>query len=52
MTSDSLARLEQMRNQIVFDSQGALSRAELQRLRQYWGDITQILIDESRGTIE
>jgi len=43
MTSEAREKLEQMRDQIVFDAQGALSRAELQRLRQYWGDITQIL---------
>ena len=43
MSEHSLERLEQMRRQIIFDAQGALSRAELQRLRQYYGDLTQII---------
>jgi hypothetical protein len=46
MTSENLDRLREMQRQIEFDAQGALSRAELQRLRQYWGDIQQVLDNE------
>ena len=46
MTSESLNRLREMQRQIEFDAQGALSRAEMQRLRQYWGDIQQVLDNE------
>lgn len=46
MTSDNLERLREMQRQIEFDAAGALSRAELQRLRQYWGDIQQVLDNE------
>lgn len=46
MTSENLERLREMQRQIEFDAQGALSRAELQRLRQYWGDIQAVLDHE------
>lgn len=46
MTSENLDRLRTMRAQIEWDAQGALSRAELQRLRQLWGDLSVIIADE------
>lgn len=46
MSDDNLNRLRTMQKQIEFDAGGALSRAELQRLRQYWGDIQQVLDSE------
>lgn len=46
MSDDSLNRLREMQKQIEFDATGALSRQELQRLRQYWGDIQQVLDSE------
>lgn len=46
MSDDSLNRLREMQRQIEFDAQGTLSRAELQRLRQYWGDLQAVLDDE------
>lgn len=46
MSESSLDRLRTMQKQLEFDATGALSRAELQRLRQLWGDIQQILDNE------
>lgn len=46
MTSESLDRLREMQRQIEFDAAGTLSRAELVRLRQYWGDIQTVLDNE------
>lgn len=43
MSEAARERLQEMKRQIEFDAQGALSRAELQRLRQYWGDIDTVL---------
>lgn len=48
MTSENLDRLREMQKQIEFDATGALSRAELQRLRQYWGDLQKVLDNEPR----
>lgn len=48
MSDDNVAKLREMQRQIEFDATGALSRAELQRLRQYWGDIQQVLDNEPR----
>jgi hypothetical protein len=38
-----------MQRQIEFDAAGTLSRAELQRLRQYWGDIQKVLDTDAAG---
>lgn len=46
MSDDSLNRLREMQRQIEFDAAGALSRSELQRLRQYWGDLQTVLDNE------
>jgi hypothetical protein len=43
MSDDATAKLREMQKQIEFDAQATLSRAELQRLRQYWGDIQTVL---------
>ncbi len=48
MSDDNLNRLREMQRQIEFDAQGTLSRAELQRLRQYWGDLQTVLDNEPR----
>lgn len=47
MSEHNLDRVREMQKQIEFDAQGALSRAELQRLRAYWGDLQQILDSET-----
>lgn len=46
MTSDGIERLRTMQRQIEFDATASLSRAELQRLRQYWGDIQTVIDNE------
>lgn len=43
MSESARERLREMQRQIEFDAGGALSRAELQRLRAYWGDIETVL---------
>jgi len=49
MTSEARELLQEMQRQIEFDAQGALARAELQRLRQYWGDIQKVLDTDRNG---
>lgn len=43
MSENGLEKLREMQRQIEFDAAGTLSRAELQRLRQYWGDLASII---------
>jgi hypothetical protein len=50
MSDTARELLTEMQRQIEFDASGALSRAELQRLRAYWGDIQKVLdTDEANG---
>ncbi len=49
MSDNGKEGLRKLQEQLVVDSAEALNRNELNRLRQYWGDIQRILDAEVNG---
>jgi len=52
MSEEITVRLQNLQRQIEFDAEEALNRNELNRLREYWGDIQSILDTAARESVQ